>query len=651
MNCRRLHVIALGFTLAFVPSLTQAEVKRIEITSRADVQNGSPFGTSGPYERLVGKVYFAVDPGNPRNKVIANVDKAPRNARGEVEFSADLSIYKPKDASRGNGVLLFDIVNRGGSVALGDLNRADADGEIGDGFLMREGYTIVAVGWQFDVPEDEIGLDAPVATENGKPMLGMISTWFIPNQAGTVVNFPGSTAYAPVNPGNAIHRLTEREGFYGASTVVPRENWGFGRQVDGTVVDDRRSLFLKTGFTQGRTYELTYQTQNPPVAGLGFAAVRDLASAFKHNPDALVRGQYAYAFGRSQTGRFLRVFLYEGFNTDERERQAFDALFIHVAGGAFGSFNEHFAQPNDSRFFTTSFPYRYKLERDPATGKMDGLSARVPKGADPKVIVSNSSTEYWGASRVAALTHVSLDGRQDVQDADNVRNYMLAGTQHGAGRLPPAQTNGQLRGNSNDYRWAQRALLVALDAWVRKGVTPPASRHPMLSDRTLVAQREIKFPDVRGVQWPYDVPGGYRSDLGGSPTTHPVPFLVPQVDADGNETGGIRLPEVAVPLTATTGWAFRSQRTGAPTQLMTNTGSYIPFAPTRAEREKTGDPRPSIAERYSSRADYLQRIEAAARRLADDRYVLPADISAIVERAGRHWDLAMTAASPTQTAQ
>lgn len=549
MNSRCL-VIALGLMLALVPALTHAEVKRIEITSRTDVQNGAAFGNTGAYEKLTGKVFFAVDPANPRNKVIADVDKAPRNARGEVEFSADLSIYTPKDPSRGNGVLLFDIVNRGGSVALGDLNRADRDGDIGDGFLMREGYTIVAVGWQFDVADDEIGLDAPIATENGKPMLGRISTWFIPNQPTNTMNY-GGTVYLPVDPANAGHQLTEREGFYGAPTTVPRANWGFGRQAEGKVTDDPRSVFLKTGFIPGRTYELTYQTQNPPVSGLGFAAVRDLVSAFKHNSDAIVKGRYAYAFGRSQTGRFLRAFLYDGFNTDERERPAFDALFIHVAGGAFGSFNEHFAQPNDSRFFTTSFPYRYKLERDPATGKTDGLAARVPKGADPKIIVSNSSTEYWGGGRVAALTHVSLDGRQDVQDGDNVRNYMLAGTQHGAGRLPPAQTIGQLRANTNDYRWAQRALLVALDNWVRKGVAPPASRHPRLSDRTLVAHRDLKFPEIRGVQWPYTVPGGFRTDLGGSPTTHAVPFLVPQVDADGNEIGGIRLPEVAVPLAAT----------------------------------------------------------------------------------------------------
>ena len=647
MHARCLQALVWAAVLTLAPAPVHAEVKRIEITSRTDVQNGTPFGEAGAYEHLVGTVYFALDPNHARNKAIVNLEKAPRNARGEVEFSADLSIHKPKDMARGNGVLLFDIVNRGGSVALGDLNRADRDGEIGDGFLMREGYTLVAVGWQFDVPAEEIGIHPPIATEKGKPILGTIGTWFIPSQAVRSMNFAANSVYAPVDPGGTQHQLTERDGFYGTAAVVPRSNWAFGGG-DAGGVDGWRTLFLKTGFKPGVTYELTYQTKDPPVAGVGFAAVRDLVSAFKHSPDALVTGRYAYAFGRSQTGRFLRAFLYEGFNTDERERPAFDALFIHVAGGAFGSFNEHFAQPNDSRFFTTVFPYRYKMERDPATGKMGGLGARVPKGADPKIFVVNSSTEYWGASRVAAMTHVSLDGRQDVEDGDNVRNYMLAGTQHGAGRLPAAQTPGQLRGNTNDYRWAQRALLVALDSWVRKGVPPPASRHPRLSDRTLVAQRDIRFPDIRGVQWPYEVPGGYRSDLGGAPMRHALPFLVPQVDADGNETGGIRLPDVAVPLAATTGWSFRSARVGAPHQLLTNTGSYIPFAATRAEREKNGDPRPSIAERYRDRAGYLQEVETAARRLVDERYVLASDVAAIVDRAGRHWDLLMPTATSSR---
>jgi hypothetical protein len=333
MHARCLHALACAAVLTLAPALAHAEVKRIEITGRADVHNGAPFGEAGAYEHLVGTVYFALDPNNPRNKAIVNLEKAPRNANGQVEFSADLSIYKPKDTTRGNGVLLFDIVNRGGSVALGDLNRAERDGDIGDGFLMREGYTIVAVGWQFDVPPEEIGLNPPVATEKGKPIPGTISTWFIPNQAAPSVNFAANSVYAPVDLGGTQHRLTQRDGFYGTAATVPRGNWAFGSHETG--VGDWRSLFLKTGFKPGVTYELTYETKDPPVAGVGFAAVRDLASAFKHGPDALVTGRHAYAFGRSQTGRFLRAFLHDGFNTDERERPAFDALFIHVAGAAF----------------------------------------------------------------------------------------------------------------------------------------------------------------------------------------------------------------------------------------------------------------------------------------------------------------------------
>jgi hypothetical protein len=241
------------------------------------------------------------------------------------------------------------------------------------------------------------------------------------------------------------------------------------------------------------------------------------------------------------------------------------------------------------------------------------------------------------------LNHTSIDGRQDLREAENVRIFLLASTQHGAGTLPPADTGGQLKGNANDYRWALRGLLVGLDGWVRKGQAPPASQHPRLSDGTLVAQNAIKFPGVAGIQWPYNVPGGHRGDLPGPLTRHPLPFLVSQVDSDGNETAGIRLPEIAVPLATYTGWAFRSERIGAPSELIANTGSYIPFAATRAEREKRGDPRPSIAERYTSRAQYLTRVESAARRLADDRYVLPTDVASIVDRAGRHWDLLMGA--------
>jgi hypothetical protein len=241
---------------------------------------------------------------------------------------------------------------------------------------------------------------------------------------------------------------------------------------------------------------------------------------------------------------------------------------------------------------------------------------------------------------VAALRHLSLDGGEDAVDAPNVRVFQLAGTQHGSGSFPPTQGAGQFRTTSLDYRWAQRGLLAALDSWVRQGVVPPPSRHPTLADQTLVAHRLVKFPAIPGVTAPTFVPGGYRPDVYAPYSA--LPFLVPQVDADGNEVGGIRLPEQAVPLATYTGWHFRNERIGAPHTLLAMSGAYLPFPLTRAEREAKGDPRLSIAERYASRAEYLRKVEEAANRLAADRYLLQEDVAPIVEQAGRHWDWLVT---------
>jgi hypothetical protein len=246
---------------------------------------------------------------------------------------------------------------------------------------------------------------------------------------------------------------------------------------------------------------------------------------------------------------------------------------------------------------------------------------------------------------LSALRHTSLDGREDVEDAPNVRVYTLAGTRHGAGSFPPADNGGQFKENTNDYRWAQRGLLAALDAWVRQGTAPPTSRHPKLSDLTVVARENLTFPPIPGVHWPTTVPGGYRGDVPGPYSA--LPFLVPNMDADGNDIGGIRLPEQAVPLATLTGWQFRSQRIGAPNTLLAMAGAYIPFPMTQAEREKTHDPRQSIAERYGTRAEYLKKVQDAATHLAQERYILQEDIVTIVQDAGRHWDSLMTPARPT----
>jgi Alpha/beta hydrolase domain len=659
---RILGISLIALVAVLAPAMTRAEVTRVEISSHQDVLGGKAFGTVGAYEKLSGKVYFAVDPSNPHNKIIADLDKAPRNSQGKVEFSADLFILRPKDPSRGNGVAFFDVVNRGNKGLLGVFNRAKGssdpttDSEFGDGLLLREGYTLVAVGWEFEVrkarDKNLVGLEAPIATDNGRPITGWINPWFIPDKASQSYEFTSeynTSAYPPLDPKNPAYRLTVREGWVAAPRLIPREDWQFGRLENGQVVFDPDWLTVKGGFKAGQTYQLIYESKNPPVAGLGFAAIRDMASAIKNNSDAIVHARYAYTYGASQVGRYLRQLVYEGFTTDERGRQSIDALFIQTGGTSFGSFNERFALPNELGSFTqTKFPIRYEVTTDPATGKRDGLGARVPAGMDPKIFLVDTASEYWDRGRVAALRHLSIDGLEDLPDPPNVRIFMLAGTKHSPGSWPPADTSAQpLKVNPNDYRWADRALLADLDQWVRRGVAPPPSLHPQLSDGSLVAQTDIKFPNVPAVQWPLHVPGGFRADLPGAISV--LPFIVPQVDSDGNDIGGLRLPEQAVPLGTYTGWAFRSEQVGAPETLIAMAGSYIPFEKTRSDREKSHDPRLSVEERYSSRADYVSRVEVAAKKLVQERYLLQEDVPAIVEAAGQHWDWTMTPASTRQS--
>jgi hypothetical protein len=656
--------VLMAFVGALGPGMTRAEVTRIEISSRQDVLGGKAFGTVGAYEKLAGKVYFAVDPNNPHNKIIADIDKAPRNSQGKVEFSADLFILRPKDPSHGNGVVFFDVVNRGGKGLLSTFNRAKgssdptSDLEFGDGLLMREGYTLVAVGWEFEVRKGRdknlVGLEVPIATDNGRPITGWVNPWFIPDKPSESYDFTSeynTDAYPPLDPKNPAYRLTVREGWVAAPHFISREDWQFGRLQNGQVVFDPNWLTVKGGFKAGQTYQLTYESKDPPVAGLGFAAIRDMASAIKNNSNAIVRARYAYTYGASQVGRYQRQLVYEGFTTDEQGRQAIDALFIQTGGTSLGSFNEPFALPNELGSFTqTKFPIRYEITTDPATGKRDGLGARVPAGLDPKIFLVDTASEYWDRGRVAALRHLSIDGLEDLPDPPNVRIFMLAGTKHGSGSWPPADTDAQpLKVNPNDYRWAQRALLADLDHWARQGVAPPPSRHPQLSDGTLVAQRDIKYPNVPAVQWPLHVPGGFRADLPGAISV--LPFIVPQVDSDGNDVGGIRLPEHAVPLGTYTGWAFRSERIGAPDTLVAMAGSYIPFAKTRGDREKSHDPRLSVEERYGSRDDYVRRVAEAANRLVQERFLLREDVAAVVDAAGQHWDWTMSPAGTSQSSR
>jgi hypothetical protein len=614
---------------ALVPASALAEVTKVTIASRAVVANGQPFGSVGPYEKLTGTIEFALDPAHPRNKAIVDLDAAPRGSDGKVHFTADLYVLQPVDAARGNGTLLFEIANRGRKGILGRFNRAGgsqdptAPGDFGDGFLMKDGYTVVWVGWQFDVAAPGLRVIAPPADVSGRVRFS-----FIPDEKRAEIAPADLPQYPPVSTSDASATLTVRDRNWDTPTVIPRSAWRF---AEG---GGRLRVILDTGFEPGRVYEIDYPATGARVAGVGLAAIRDAASAFLHNADMPVRGRSAYVFGISQSGRFLRQFLHDGFNVDERDRRVFALVWPHIAGAGQGSFNERFATPGYSSFPATRFPYT-DLEQRNAQGARDGILAAYKADQTPKVIYTNTSVEYWGQGRAAALTHTTIDGKSDAKVPENVRIYLLSGTQHGESAFPPSLGAGQVMGNPTPQANVMRALLRATHQWVASGVRPPDSRHPRLRDQTLVPATALRFPvipalgDPRVIEGPGQMINAKFSAL---------PFLVPQVDADGNEIGGIRVPEQSVPLATTTGWNFRAERIGNPTTIVALLGGYVPFARTRAERDARPDPRLSIEERYKGRDDYLQRVRAAATALVKERFILEEDVEDVVQRATRHWE-------------
>jgi hypothetical protein len=612
-----------------VTTSARAEVTKVTIADRGVVAGGQAFGQVGPYEKLTGTIEFAIDPKDKRNSRIVDLEHASRAADGRVHFSADLYVLRPADEARGNGVLLFEIANRGRKGLLGRFNRAaggsqdpTSAADFGDGFLMKEGYTLVWVGWQHDVQRPLVSIDAPAANVQGR-----VRYSFIVDEKQTEASPADLPAYPPVDANDRSATLTVRDRFWASPVRVPREKWRF------TLKGSRVGVAFDDGFEPGRLYEIDYPATGAKVSGAGMAAIRDAASAFRYRTDMPVRGRSAYIFGASQSGRFLRQFLHDGFNVDEKDRRAFDLVWPHIAGAGQGSFNERFAAPGYNTFSATRFPFADSEQAGP-DGKRDGILAGYRPDQAPKVIYTNTSVEYWGLGRSAALTHLALDGRSDTAVPDNVRIYLLAGTQHGEAAFPPTRGAGQALANPMPQGNVMRALLRAAHAWAGSGTRPPDSKHPALRDQSLVALQAFTFPAIPGVSDPRTIEGPGRLD--GEHVTA-LPFLVPKVDADGNEVSGIRVPELAVPLATTTGWNFRADRVGNPTTLYALLGSYVPFARTKAEREARRDPRLSIEERYRDREDYLGRVRASAAGLVKDRFLLEEDVEDVMQRAARHW--------------
>lgn len=651
----RLPLLVLGLLICRVAF---AGVVRIEVDERSDVLMTPNASAAIPYERVVGKVHFAIDPKLPANRLTSDLDFAPRNSQGLVEFSADLYLLQPKNPARGNGTVLFQVANRGRKDLLALFNRGTSSNdprtieEMGDGFLFDHGFTLAWIGWQFDIPAGGklMHFSAPVARQGSTAISGLVRADFVPDQRTTEIYVAdrNHVAYPAANPEDRSLQLTVRDRRDGARTVIPRTDWKF----DAT----RTNIVKSTGFEPGKIYEIVYRAEDPVLVGLGSAAIRDFVAHLKQNR-ATTHIERAIAIGSSQTGRFLRTFLYFNFNQDERGARVFDGVWVHIAGAGRGSFNHRFAQPSrDARpyfnFFypTDLFPFTDGPQTDPLTGLTEGLLDRASKaGVAPRIFYTNGAYEYYG--RTASLIHTTVDGTRDFAPRDDTRIYFIAGSQHGpASAFPPGRAGMQYLANSNDYRWVMRSLLMSMHRWLAEGAAPPASRYPRIVDGQLAPLGGVKFPNLPGVAFPTRIHNAFALDYGpdfrskGIITIEPprvgagYPALLPQVDADGNETAGIRMPWIQVPLATYTGWNSRAPAIGAPEELFSFAGSTLPFAKSKAERERTGDPRASIAERYKNRDEYLDKVRGAIRELTAGGYLIESDTTAIMEQAGRQWD-------------
>jgi len=654
----------------------------IRIAESGPFAGNHVFADAGAYERLAGRAHFAVDPDAPAAAGIVDLDMAARNAAGLVEFTSDLCILKPRDMARGNGRLLFGYGNRGNKRELQFFNDAPACNDprsladAGNGFLMRRGYAIVWAAWEGDLlPGDgRMVLDVPVAVGDDGPITGLVRSEFIVDGHGKTT-FPLSSmasarSYPTLSMDPRDASLTRRRYADSERLAVAPEDWCFARLEGGQGLDAQGSetalvpsdthIHIPGGFEPGWIYELVYTARDPRVHGLGHMVVRDLVSFLKHgthdaagNANPLGEGvENAYAWGRSQTGRCIRDFIYRGFNADASGRKVFDGVLPHVSGCGLMWMNHRFAnvispagqQYEDHWNCADRFPFSYAECTDHLTGKTDAILKRPE--TDPLVLHTQTSTEYW--QRRGSLVHTDTRGN-DLAQPDNVRVYMWSSSQHFADPNTTLPSSGGCQHFTNVVQTSMlfRAMLDALDAWVSTGRPPPASRVPLRADETLVPYavwREI-FPAIPGIALPQSANSLPLMDFGpefeeGISSREPpevvdaegYAILVPAVDTDGNDVAGVRAPMVQAPLGTYTGWNLRSRGRGHGAMYLFD-GSYIPFPDDAEERSACGDPRASNLERYADASGYVRAIESAARCLVEEGLLLEEDVERCISAA------------------
>lgn len=648
----------------------------LEIIDRQPYEEGCPFGEVGPYERINAIAHYAVYPLHPANRSIVDLDRAERGADERVHFRGDATILVPVDRSRANRALLIQVPNRGNRIvsrlnmtplAMLGTDRIDP----GDGFLFTRGWTVAWCAWQWDVPRPSarIGLEAPTVPLSQRTPASQMQLRIQPHE--TLPDLPLTDQHVgaignhrlvkTADLNDPLARLFVRNRSYDEPTVIPRERWRFARDHGGEPILDDGHMWLEGGFEAGHIYDIMYTPLECPVVGAGLLAVRDFASYLHTDTAAPTAGliDHVIGEGQSQCGRFLRTFLYYGLNVDEAGRQVFDGVLAHIAGGRRGEFNHRYAQPSvqPTPSFGHLFPFADAPQTNPRSGRTAGLLDRLhDAGALPKIIYTDTSSEYWRGD--ASLTHLDLRSGDDVEPPSGVRRYLFAATQHGPGTLPFANrslfgSRGANAFNVVDYRPLYRAALTNLLRWIAEGVEPPESCFPRGADSAAATRAEVlaTLASIPALSLPQqadlvaihplnlgvhadDGVGAFPAEVAGDP----YPVFVSTVDADGNEIGGIRMPDVAVPVATHTGFNPRHPQTGGGTQLLEYLGSSVPFAATAAERQRTGDPRRSIDERYRDRADYLDQVRRAAEDLVAQRFLLADDVALCLDIAAARYN-------------
>jgi Alpha/beta hydrolase domain len=619
-----------------------AEVTRFNVLERtASALQGRRFGAAGQVEKITASAIIALDPANPRNAVISDIDRAPRNADGKVEATSEIIILRP---AHPNGILLFEIPNRGRRLISAWFDNSSIQGSVrldqaddaGRGFLLSQGYTLAWAGWQADAPAgaDMLGIQVPVVAGITGPVR---QEWSF----GDTINPHRASLSYPVADRSSAKLSVH------ARADDPRESQP---ELKFNFIDDATiEITRPSGLIPDALYELTYTARDPKVTGMGLAAIRDVTAFLRReggpaNPLA-ADGQSgisrAIGVGISQSGRVLRDVLYYGMNEDEAGRLVFEAMMPIIPGARRSFTNDRFAEPGrnpgpefDRLYPVLRFPFTYAVTEDAVTGRRDGLLLRCSlTNTCPRIMQVDSEFEFWGSE--ASLLVTDTRGR-NLEPPPEVRLYMIAGSPHGnvANAVVTRKSACTLPLNPVYGGPAFRALLTDLRTWITEDVPPPASRYPTLAQNTLVVASDV---------YPMPIPGlGYRAQYARAEAIEQAtplpkvqgeyPLYLPRAGVDGNALAGIRLPLLAAARATYTGWNPIAGAVGGQT-LCTQMGGTLPFAGTRAERIAAGDPRPSIEELYPTSDTYVAAVKAATARLMDERLLLPEDAAEAISAA------------------